>query len=381
MKILFVATVRSHIGQFHMPFIRCLTEAGHEVHAAFKDNSTDKKGLDISSVSKTFEIPFERNPFKFNNIKAYFELKKVIKEGNYDIIHCHTPMGAVLGRLAALPARKKGTKVFYTAHGFHFYNGASKKNWLLFYPVEKLLSKFTDCLILINEEDYRLAINKHFKAEKIVKTHGVGVELSKFHSENGLDKEQVRKQYGFPDDALIMIYPADLSVRKNQKMLLEMLAKTKSEIPKIKLLLPGQPIMLEEYKKYATDLGVSECVEFLGYRRDIPELLAASDIAVSSSRQEGLPINIVEAMAMGKPIVATRVRGNSDLVEEAKGGYLVQLNDSKMMADRILNIYNNKDLALNMGRYNSKYIYKFSTTYVNDEMKKIYKEFNCTFED
>ena len=130
MKILFVATVRSHIGQFHMPFIRALKEAGHEVHAAFKDNSADKPGLDLSGIDKTFEIPFERSPYSMKNIRAYRALKKVIETERYDIIHCHTPMGGVVTRLAAKKSRKHGTRVFYTAHGFHFYKGAPKKNWL-----------------------------------------------------------------------------------------------------------------------------------------------------------------------------------------------------------------------------------------------------------
>ena len=140
MKVLFVATVRSHIGQFHMPFIRELKAHGVEVHAAFKDNSADKPGLDLSAIDKTFEVPFERRPLRPDNIKAYKTLKKVIDSNNYDAIHCHTPMGAVIARLAAKGARKKGTKVIYTAHGFHFFKGAPLKNWLFFYPVRRKVS-------------------------------------------------------------------------------------------------------------------------------------------------------------------------------------------------------------------------------------------------
>ena len=377
MKILYVATVRSHIGQFHMPFIDCLKNAGHTVDAAFKDNSSDKKGLDLSAIDNTYEVPFERNPFKLNNIIAYFKLKKIIDNGNYDVIHCHTPMGGVITRLAAIKARKKGTKVFYTAHGFHFYNGASKKKWLLYYPVEKILSKFTDCLILINKEDYELALQKKFKAGKIVKTNGVGIEIDKFDSSINSNRSELRKQYGYSENAFLMIYAADLSVRKNQKMLIETVNILKSNIPEIKLLLPGQPILKNEYEKLVTELDIIDNVEFLGYRRDIPSLLAISDLAVSSSRQEGLPINIVEAMALGKPIVATNVRGNADLVENEKGGYLVNLNDSKAMADKILFLYNSKKTIENMSNYNISNVRKFSTDSVNQELKLIYNEFGC----
>ncbi|MGN1183218.1 MAG: glycosyltransferase, partial [Faecalibacillus sp.] len=258
MKILYVATVRSHIGQFHMPFIKHLCQNGHIVDAAFKDNSNDKKGLDLSALNRTFEVPFERNPFKFNNIKAYFILKKIINEGNYDIIHCHTPMGAAITRLAAKNVRKKGTKIFYTAHGFHFYEGASKKNWLLFYPIEKWLSRYTDCLILINNEDYKLAINKNFKAKKIKKINGVGVELSKFNHNLCNKKNQLREQYGYNQDMFSLIYPADLSIRKNQIMLLDTINLLKNKIPNIKLLLPGQPILKKEYEEYCIKNGIQD---------------------------------------------------------------------------------------------------------------------------
>ena len=372
MKILYVATVRSHIGQFHMPFIKNLKEQGHEVHAAFKDNSQDKQGLDLSAIDETFEIPFERSPFKLQNIKAYFALKKVIDQGEYDIIHCHTPMGAVITRLAALKARKKGTKVFYTAHGFHFYKGAPLKNWFIFYPVEKILSRFTDVLILINEEDYQLAVTKNFKAQKICKTHGVGVELDKFDDSLCEKKEELRKQYDYPENMFAMIYPADLSKRKNQKMLLETVRILKKKIPDLKLLLPGQPIMLEEYKKLAKQYDIEEKVEFLGYRRDIPELLALSDVSVSSSRQEGLPINIVEAMAMGKPVVATAVRGNEDLVMAKKGGFLIKLNDSREMARAIYALYTHQNMFDRIGEFNKKHIRQFSTECVIRELEEIY---------
>ena len=158
MKVLYVATVRSHIGQFHMPVIHALKEAGHEVHAAFHDNSADKPGLDLSVIDRTFEVPFVRSPYSPQNVKACRVLKKIIDDGNYDIIHCHTPVGGVMTRIAAKDARKRGTKVFYTAHGFHFYNGAPKKYWAMFFPVEKALAKDTDVLITINQEDYIMLV-------------------------------------------------------------------------------------------------------------------------------------------------------------------------------------------------------------------------------
>lgn len=372
MKILFVATVRSHIGQFHMPFIRELKARGVEVHAAFKDNSADKPGLDLSAIDKTFEVPFERQPLRPNNIKAYRELKKIIDGNGYDAVHCHTPMGAVITRLAAKSARKKGTKVIYTAHGFHFFKGASIKNWMLFYPVEKHLSKYTDCLITINSEDCELAHKKKFRAGKIYKVHGVGVELDKFKAVDADEKARLRAEYGYDGDTFIMIYPADLSVRKNQPMLFDALQKIAEKNKNVKLLLPGQPIRLEEYKRMVSERGIADNVEFLGYRRDINNLVGLSDLSVASSFQEGLPINIIEAMAMGNAIVATDVRGNNDAVEDGVNGYLVPVGDSDLMAEKILELMNDREKLRTFGENGLDMVKDFSTENVNREMLTIY---------
>ncbi len=372
MKILFVATVRSHIGQFHMPFIRELKARGVEVHAAFKDNSADKPGLDLSAIDKTFEVPFERQPLRPNNIKAYRELKKIIDGNGYDAVHCHTPMGAVITRLAAKSARKKGTKVIYTAHGFHFFKGASIKNWMFFYPVEKYLSKYTDCLITINSEDCELAHKKKFRAGKIYKVHGVGVELDKFKAVDADEKARLRAEYGYGGDTFIMIYPADLSVRKNQPMLFDALQKIAEKNKNVKLLLPGQPIRLEEYKRMISERGIADNVEFLGYRRDINNLVGLSDLSVASSFQEGLPIIIIEAMAMGNAIVATDVRGNNDAVEDGVNGYLVPVGDSDLMAEKILELMNDREKLRTFGENGLDMVKDFSTENVNREMLTIY---------
>lgn len=376
MKVLFVATVRSHVGQFHMPFIKRLKELGCTVEAAYRDNSAEKKGLDTSIIDREYDIPFSRSPYSISNIKAYIMLKKIINENNYDVIHCHTPMGAVVARLASIDSREKGTKVIYTAHGFHFYNGASKKNWLLFYPVEKLLSKFTDCLITINKEDYDLAISKGFKAKAICHIDGVGVDVCKFHNVSLEEKAEIRNKYGYNPKDFLMIYPADFCERKNQIMLfdtLKILLKTSEDF---QLLLPGLDEKAQPYIDYARQIGVYDHINILGYRRDIDKLVSMSDISVSSSRQEGLPINLIEAMAIGNPIVATDVRGNNDLIEDGKNGFLVKLNDSQAMAEAIIKLYNSSELMQQFGVANSEMVSKYEVNSVTAEMVKIYKELN-----
>lgn len=373
-KVLFVATVRSHIGQFHMPFIRALKERGFTVDAAFKDNSADKPGLDLSGIDNVFEIHFSRSPFSLSNIKAYFMLKKVIDSNGYDAVHCHTPMGAVVARLASKKQRKRGMKVIYTAHGFHFYKGASKKNWLLFYPVEKYLSKYTDCLITINGEDYKTAVERKFKAGKIVKVNGVGVDLSKFKPISNEEKNSLRSGFGYSPNDFLLIYPADFSVRKNQEMLFDTLAVCLKKHSDIYLLLPGAKSNVERYQALAESKNISSNVNFMGYRRDIEKLVAMSDVSVSTSRQEGLPINLIEAMAVGNPVIATDVRGNNDLVEDGKTGFLVKLNDSSEMSKRILELYGDRNKVSEMGRQGRSFADNFSESKVTAEMLKIYKE-------
>lgn len=374
MKILFVATVRSHIGQFHMPFIKELKRLGCEVHGAYKDNSDMKKGLDLSSLDKVFEVPFSRSPYSADNIKAYKVLKKIIDENDYDAVHCHTPMGAVVTRLAARTARKKGTKVIYTAHGFHFYNGASKKNWLLFYNVEKYLARYTDCLITINSEDYKLATEKQFDIDKIYHVNGVGVDIGRFHNIDENEKHNLRAEFGYGDDDFLMIYPADFCDRKNQNMLFDMLKILLEKHDNFRLLLPGLEEKAQPFIDYAKSLGVFDKVDIMGYRRDIDKLVGMCDVSLSSSKQEGLPINLIEAMAIGNAIVATDVRGNNDLVENGRNGYLVPLNDSKAMADAVLKIYDNKDLAARFKENSKEMVQKYSEQSVIDEMLKIYRD-------
>lgn len=376
MKILFVATVRSHIGQFHMPFIEELKRRGCEVHAAFKDNSGDKPGLDLSAIDRVFEVPFSRSPYSASNIKAYNMLKKIIEENNYDAVHCHTPMGAVVTRLAAENSRKKGTKVIYTAHGFHFYRGASKKNWLLFYPVEKYLSKYTDCLITINQEDYDLAVRKAFKAKKIYRVNGVGVDLSRFHSVTEEEKQQLRKEYGYKNDDFILIYPANLTAGKNHYMLFDAVKKVLEKHNNIRLLCPGQQELIDDYTAKVKELGIEDKVEFLGYRRDIERLAGLSDISVSASVREGLPVNLIEAMAIGNAIVATDVRGNRDVVKNNVNGFTVGLKESDKMAEQICGLIESPKLCRKFREKSLEMVAAYSTESVISEMIKIYKDLN-----
>ncbi|MCR5207529.1 MAG: glycosyltransferase family 4 protein [Eubacterium sp.] len=373
MKILYVATVRSHIGQFHIPFIKKLKELGCTVDGAYRDNSSDKPGLDTSALDNVYEIPFTRTPYSFDNIKAYFRLKKLLKANNYDAVHCHTPMGGVITRLAAKSLRKKGLKVIYTAHGFHFYNGASKKNWLLYYNAEKYLAKYTDCLITINREDYEIAKKDFSSAGSICKVNGVGVDFNKFTAKTAEEKKELRKRYGYSDEDFLIIYPADFCYRKNHIMLLEAVKLVYDKHKNVKLLLPGLQTENGECVRFCNENGLNEAVEFLDYRRDIYDFAGMCDLSVSTSRQEGLPINLIEAMGLGNPILASDVRGNNDVVEDGVNGYLVKLNDSAAMAERICGLIENREKLEEFSENGRRLSVKYGTEPVIEKMLKVYR--------
>ncbi len=334
-KVLVTATVDSHILAFHTPYLQYFKEKGYEVHVATNGTAA----VPYCDVKHT--VTFERSPFKPNNIKAIRQLKKVIDTEQFDIIHTHTPMGSVVTRLAAMHARKKlRTRVIYTAHGFHFFKGAPLQNWLIFYPVEKLLARKTDTLITINKEDYALA-KKKFKTD-VRFVAGVGIEPKKFDFVmTAANKSALRKTLGLQDTDFVMIYPAELSKRKRQTWLIKALKDTLLANPSMHLLLPGKDSLNGQCQALAKELHLENNVHFLGFRNDIPRLLTISNVAVSAARQEGLPVNIMEAMYIGLPVVATNCRGNADLVNGKANSHLVATNDSLAVAEAVVSVRNN----------------------------------------
>ena len=340
-KVLFTATVDSHILHFHLPFLKLFKDNGYVVHVATNGNE------EIPYCDKKHVISFERSPYKINNLKAIKELRKIINKEKYDIIHCHTPMGSVVTRLAAKYARKKyHTRVIYTAHGFHFYKGAPLLNWLLFYPVEWYLAKYTDTLITINKEDYDLAKKKFSKrCRNIEYVPGVGIDENKFNFKmTKKEKSEMRKSLGLKDDDFVLINVARLDKNKNQGFLIDVMKELLKEHDNIHLLLVGPDELNGVYQKQAEN--IKNNVHFLGYRSDIPELLKISDVAVSTSKREGLPVNIMEAMCVGLPIVALDVRGVRDLIEDEKHGFIITTNKQAQFIEKLLFYYDN-NLKLN----------------------------------
>lgn len=358
-KVLFVATVDSHIELFHLPYLKMFKDKGYEVHVA---TDSDKP---IKYCDKKIKLPIKRSPFSLSNFKAIRELKKIVNSEKYEIVHCHTPMGGVVARLAAKKARKNGTRVIYTAHGFHFYKGAPLKNWLLFYPVEKRLAKFTDTLITINVEDFERAKKKFGKrCYDIQYVPGVGVDEKKFEKRlSAKEKSVLRKSLGLKDDDKVLIFPAELSKRKNQTWLIKTLKPLFDKDARYHLLLPGKDSMNGKCQKLANRLGLEKQVHFLGFRDDISELLQISDMAVSSAKQEGLPVNLMEAAFLRLPIVATDCRGNRDVCK-AIGGHLVVQVDGNSFVLNVANAFKKESI--------SKKCQDFELVYISQSMEKIY---------
>lgn len=366
-KVLFVATVTNHINAFHIPYLKWFKEQGYEVHVASNGDE------EIKYCDRHYNLPFARFPLKLQNYKVYKALKKIIEENKYEIVHSHTPVGGVLARLAARKIQKEGiTKSIYTAHGFHFYKGAPLLNWLIYYPIEKFMARYTDCLITINKEDYNLAKRKFTKAKRIEYVHGVGVDETKFQFEmTQNEKRELREYLGLKENDFVIIYVAELSKRKNQGMLIKAAKKLIDEGEKnIRILLPGKDSMNGFYQKMCKKLEIEENVKFLGYRKDIHQLLKISNLYVSTTKQEGLPVNIMEAMFSGLPIISTDCRGQRDLIEDEQNGYLV--NDFNEICKKIREIMYDKDLINVFEKKNIDNIKIYTIKKVMEEMEKIY---------
>ena len=369
-KVLFVATVvRLHINMFHKPFIKWFHDQGWEVHVAANNDYENPDECVIPYCDNFYCLPFERSPIKKGNLRAYKQLKSIIDKGDYDIIHCHTPMGGFIARLAAKSARKNGTKVIYTAHGFHFFKGAPAANWLLYYPAERMLAHYTDLLLTMNEEDYRIA--KKFSAKRVEKVNGVGLDLNKFKDCTILEKEHVRRQLGLSEGEVFGISVAQLIPRKNHIVLIRAVEKLND--PKFHLFIVGDGAQEYDLKEEVRKLGVDKQVHFLGFRKDVYTLVSAADIFLFASLQEGLPVAIMEAMACGKPIIASNIRGNIDLIDEGKGGILVEPKDIDGFSLAIKHYLENNEDMNKMKEYNSYKIKQFGIDYVLNEMAEIYK--------
>ena len=376
-RILMLASVASMIDLFNADNLDILEALSCKIDVAanFSNGSiTSQKRVDAYKEElknrsiNVYNIPIPRSIFKIKDIiRAYRQVKEMANERHYRIVHCHSPIGGVLARLACRNARKNGTKVIYTAHGFHFFNGASLVNWLIFYPIERLCSHFTDVLITINQEDYSRAKAWHTCDVKYVP--GIGVHTEEFRKES-VDRVALRNELGIKESDFVFLSVGQLSVRKNHEVVIRALAKFNN--PKVKYLLVGFGELEDKLKLLAKDLNIADRVIFAGYRGDVRKILHVVDAFAFPSLQEGLPVSLMEAMSVGLPIVCSAVRGNVDLVVNGKGGYVYGCHDVDGFAEGMSEIVAGK--GYEMGRHNISVMEKFDIKAVNKIMTELYED-------
>lgn len=399
-KALLVTRVSGFIPQHEMNNVKILQKMGYEVHYATDLNTVvygkDNSRLDNTGIV-THQIDFVRSPFSGEVKRSYTQLKQLMLSEDFNLIHCHMPMSGVIARLAAQKVRSESGRivpVLYTAHGFHFFKGAPFKNWL-YYPVERYLARYTDRLILINHEDYKRANKFHIRG-RAEYVPGVGIKLSNSNINNiqySMDNSKkaayiysiTRKRIN--PDTKVLVSIGELSKRKNHLLLVEMMAEL-ADLDIICIIggSGGEEINL---RKKIHELNLEKKVFLIGYVNDVQTLLFASDCFVLTSFQEGLPVVVMEAMAAGLPVIAGRIRGVTDLIEHAKGGYLVHSFEPEDFAVKVRRMFTEKDRKSavprdirrkQMGSWNMERVKKFSRDVVEKRMWDIYEEVTNRFD-
>lgn len=339
---------------FFIDLIHQLVCDGHRVDIAC--NAESKLAKEYSDLGcSVFHLDCSRSPLSKGNLFCVGQIRKIVENNRYDIVHCHTPIAAACTRIACRDLRKKGLRVFYTAHGFHFYKGAPLKNWLIYYPVEWLLSWYTDVLITINREDYKRA-KKRLHVRKVFYIPGVGIDLDKF---NNRITNQQKKRIGFNinSDDKIVLSIGELNDNKNHKIVIDALAELRismvtREYDKIHYFIVGRGEKYDELKSYAKNKKVN--IHLLGYRVDVADILRIADVYVLPSKREGLNVSLMEAMASGVPCIASDIRGNNDLIDSRYRFAVMDVEKLKQLIKSILfcNVNSRDTYKVNINIFN-----------------------------
>ena len=334
-RVLLVANVaKEHILKFHIPTIKMLKDKGWYVDVACAGNE------EVPFCDHQYHMVYKRSPFSVGTIKGIVQMRKILKDGHYDILSCHTPTGGVVARIASIGLKNR-PYVMYTAHGFHFYKGAPLINWLFLFPIEWVLGHVTDEIVVINQEDYANARRYHLGMKKITLLHGMGVDANKFNMKmNDEEKNILKKSLSIPLDEFVFIYVAEIIKNKNQQVLVDALKEIRKKNGRGVLLLVGPIHDHGELERYVKKTGMEKFVLFTGWRNDINKLYQIADVCTASSLREGLGLNLVEAQLSKVPVIASYNRGHCDIITNNKNGILVSGLDSKAYAqamDKLMN--------------------------------------------
>ena len=364
-KILYVTTVSRTVNAFLVPHIMMLLDQGYLVDIAC---CVDQEVNDIllNRGVEVYDLPFTRNPLDLRNLKAFRKLSKIQKENRYETVHVHTPIAALYGRLLKL--KYHTLKTVYTVHGFHFHQGGSLSGWLMYYPIEWVMAKFTDQLITINDEDFERG--KRLGARATYKVNGVGVTVSDYQLRD-YEAKFNRYKYDLAKDDFVILMIAEVNKNKNHQQMIQAVELLKQRGKSVKVLCAGEGSLFDEVVAEVEKRGLSDSIHMLGYRTDIKELIGVSDIGILLSYREGLPRNIMELMACGKPVIGTNIRGIRDLVIDGETGFLVPVGDAVTTANCIEKLMSDAELVSVMGVRALEEVEKYNVESVVGELKKI----------
>lgn len=367
-KVLFIATVEEHLISFHLPFMFNLQKRGYEIHIATKLEER-KYELEEKRII-CHNIDFTRSVEPLAALISLVQLIKLMRKNQFSLVHVHTPMAAFLGRLAAKLTHTR--PMLYTAHGFHFYKGAPWYYWAFIYPAEYLAGKWTDGLIVINQEDYINAQKMGFQPKKnLFFTHGVGIDLQQITKLSLIDNTNIREELNINDEDIVISCIAEFTPNKNHIFLLKAWDKITHDKNNVHLLFIGNGKYFKFLKKQVEKKSLPR-VYFLGHRTDVSQIIAKSDIITLVSKREGLPRSIMEAMSLRKPVVVSNIRGNRDLVKHGENGFLAELGDVNGLIFSLKKFINDAELRTNMGKVSLERIKEYDIEKILIEMASIY---------
>lgn len=354
--------------QFLLPHVMNFSENGYDVEIACSDvgGRMDEIRQKLDGVVKKIHVVrLHRSPVSLDNLNGYKDMKKVIDSGQYDVIWTNEPVMGVVTRLAAKKARKNGTKVLYMVHGFHFFDGAPKLNWMVYYPIEKLMASKSDVICTVNREDYKRA--KTFHVDRVEYIHGIGINTARLTL--GENRNDIRAELGLKEDDFFVLSVGELNENKNQKTIIRAIAEIGDR--DIHYVLCGKGDQLENLQKLVKELGLEKQVHFLGYRKDVVDICSQADVYVMPSFREGLPVASLEAMYCGLPLATSNIRGLSDVMENGVSGYMNKPDDVHGFAEGIIKLKAEPEKRVQMGRRNQETVKPYCIENTKIEVLKL----------
>ena len=368
-KVLYVATYGDFFASFQIDNMKLWQSLDCEVHCAanFTEKHYNRFTDRIDQIGAIrHEVGFLRTPFSLKNLEAYRQLKQLMKDEDITILDTHNPIASMFSRLAAW--RCGIDRVVYTVHGFFFYKGAPVKKQLIYRPLESMMARLTDALIVTNIEDYEAAKQMQVRGEAYY-VHGVGVDTASVANLK-VDVKQKRKELGIPEDAIVLCSVGECIKRKNQESAIRAFATI--DDPRLRYVVVGDGELYGYLQNLVKELNMENRVFLPGYRTDANEILKASDIYIFPSYQEGLSVALMQAMAAGLPIVASNIRGNNDCVDHEKGGILVEADRIDGIAAAIIDLAHDEKKRIEFGKYNQHKVEQFNKKVVWDENSRIF---------